>query len=158
MAVFEGKGKAEGGRYLVAAARFNEWITRRLLEGALKTLREAGCPEDGVDVAWVPGSFELPLAARTAAATGRYRAVVCVGAVIRGETTHHVHIAAECARGIQEAAVATGIPVTFGVITADSVALAEERSRTDGGRNIGAEAARAAVEAVRVLDSIRKGG
>jgi len=152
--VFEGSRQDAAGRYLVVVARFNRWITERLLEGATRALAGAGVASERVDVAWVPGSFEIPAAARAGAATGRYRAVVCLGAVIRGETSHDEHVAAGCVQGLQAAAAATTIPITFGVITADNFDQAEARARLDGGRNMGADAARAAVEMATLLDRL----
>lgn len=154
MTVFEGEPRDPKGRYLVVVARFNHWITDRLLQGAVRALGEAGVSADGVDVARVPGSFELPAAARAGAGTGRYRGVICLGAVIRGETSHDEHVAAGCVQGIQAVAASSEVPITFGVITADSFDLAEARARLDGGRNMGADAARAAVEMATLLDRL----
>jgi 6,7-dimethyl-8-ribityllumazine synthase len=137
-------------------AEFNRWITNRLLQGALRAFTAAGIRASRVDVAWVPGSFELPAAARAGAATGRYRAVVCLGAVIRGETTHDEHVAAGCVMGLQAVAASTNVPVTFGVITANTFDQAAARARLDGGRNMGAGAARAAVEMATLIDRLSR--
>jgi len=158
MGKLEGDRKAGSGRYIVIGSRFNGWITERLSEGAVAKLKELGCAEKDVDVAWVPGSFELPLAARAAASSGRFRGVVCVGAVIRGETTHHKHVASGCVAGLQEVMQSTGIPVGFGVITADDMGQAEARARAGGGRNLGADAAAAAVEMASLVEKLRKAG
>jgi len=155
MATIEGDRKASSGRYLVVVAKFNKWITDRLLSGALAKLKELGCTDERVDVVWVPGSFEIPMAARIGAETKKYRAVICLGAVIRGETTHDEHVAAECVAGIQQAMQETGVPMMLGVITADTVEKAEARSIASGGRNMGADAAAAAVETVSALDQLR---
>lgn len=143
-------------RYLVLAAKFNHWITRRLLEGARRRFRQLRAKDGQVDVAWVPGSFELPAAARAAAVTGKYHGIVCLGAVIKGETSHDEHIAAACAHGIQTVAATTGVPVTFGVITAGSFDQAQARARLDGGRNLGADAAGAAVEMAALVDRLQR--
>lgn len=142
---------------MIIVARFNRWITERLLEGARRELKACGANDESVDVAWVPGSFELPQAALAGASAGRYRAVICLGAVIKGKTTHDEHIASSCANGIQAASAAAGIPVTFGVITAGSFELAEARCRLDGGRNLGADAAGAAVEMASLSDRLNRG-
>jgi len=138
------------------AARFNERISERLVEGAREALDEAKIPRDHVDVSWVPGSFELPLAASHLVATGRYAGVICVGVVIRGETPHFDYVAREAATGIREIAVATGVPVTFGVITA----LTEEQAWARAGGavgNRGREAAEAALEMAAFVDRVRSG-
>lgn len=138
------------GRFAIVAARFNEPITARLVEGARHAFAAAGVPESRVDVHWVPGSFELPLAARHLALSRRYAAIACVGVVIRGDTPHFEHVAREAAAGIREVALRTGVPVTFGVVTALSEEQAWERA---GGKvgNRGEEAAAAAVEMAAFL-------
>jgi 6,7-dimethyl-8-ribityllumazine synthase len=143
-------------RFAIVAARFNERISARLVEGAYEALDEAKIPRDHVDVHWVPGSFELPLAASHLVATGRYAGVICVGVVIRGETPHYDYVAREAATGIREIAVATGVPVTFGVITA----LTEEQAWARAGGavgNRGREAAEAALEMAAFVDRVRSG-
>ncbi len=134
-----------GMRFAVAAARFNRAIVEALLEGALEAFAGQGVGEDDVEVVQVPGAFELPLAARRLARTGRYEAVVSLGAVVRGDTPHFEYVAGECARGIATVTLETDVPVIFGVLTVDTQAQAEERT---GGRhgNKGAEAALAAME------------
>ena len=147
---------ARGARFAVVAGRFNERISARLVEGAHEALDEAKIPRDHVDVHWVPGSFELPLAASHLVATGRYAGVICVGVVIRGETPHYDYVAREAATGIREIAVATGVPVTFGVITA----LTEEQAWARAGGavgNRGREAAEAALEMAAFVDRVRSG-
>lgn len=138
-------------------ASFNRWITDRLLAGARSEFRRRGVPAAAVEVVRVPGSFELPAAARAGAATGRFAAVACLGAILKGETSHDAHIAAACAAGIERAGAETGVPVTFGVITADTVEQAEARARTGGGRNLGTGAARAAVDMAAVFARLRGG-
>jgi 6,7-dimethyl-8-ribityllumazine synthase len=156
MAIIEGDRRASSGRYLIVVARFNKWITERLLSGAMAKLKELGCAEDAIDVAWVPGSFELPIVARVGAETKKYRAVICLGAVIKGETTHDEHVASGCVAGIQKAMQETGVPIMLGVITADNVEKAEARSVASGGRNMGADAASAAVETVSAIENLRR--
>ena len=134
-----------GARFAVVAARFNERITKKLVEGALHAFGSAGVPSDAVEIHWVPGSFELPQAAAIIARTGRYAAIACVGCVIRGQTPHFEHVAREAAAGIQRVALATGVPATFGLITALTEEQAWERAGGDVG-NRGEEAAHAAVE------------
>ena len=144
-------------RFLIVASRFNRWITERLEQGARAEFARRGVAPADVETAWVPGSFEIPLAARAAAATGRYAGVACVGAILKGDTSHDRHIAEACVRGIGEAGTATGIPVTLGVITADTFEQAEARCRTDGGRNLGTDAAGAAVEMASLLARLKSG-
>jgi 6,7-dimethyl-8-ribityllumazine synthase len=152
----------EGSRVAVVVARWNEPITRRLLEAAVARLRAAGLSAEGLDVAWVPGSFELPLAADRLAAAGRYAAVVCLGAIIKGETIHDRVIAAAVAAGIEATGRAHGLPVIFGILTCDTLAQALARaggSEADGfAGNKGAESADAAVEMIGLLAAIAGAG
>ena len=143
----------DGARYAVVAGRFNEAITRRLLEGALDALVRHGADAEAVDVAWCPGAFEIPLVAQRLAETERYDAVICLGAVIRGATAHFDYVASGAASGCQQAALQTGVPVLFGVLTVDSIEQAWERAGTKAG-NKGAEAAAAAVEMVNLTAQI----
>lgn len=135
----------EGQRFAVVVARFNEFFTRQLLEGALAAFRRHGVPEDAVDVAWVPGSFEIPVVAKRLASTGRYAAVVCLGAIIRGATSHFDYVAAQAAAGVARAGLDTGLPVIFGIITTDDLDQAIDRSGAKAG-NKGFEAAVTAIE------------
>ncbi len=148
--VLEGDRQGRGVRVGVACARFNGGITWRLLEGTLAGLEELGVDRADVRVAWVPGAFELPLVARALSASAD--AVVCLGAVVRGDTGHYDLVAGECASGIQRVQLDTGVPVVFGVLTTDTVDQALERSRPDP-TNKGREAAVAAVEMHRLLRS-----
>jgi 6,7-dimethyl-8-ribityllumazine synthase len=148
---------ARGLRVAVIRARFHAEVADGLLSGALAALRDMGAADDGVSVVDVPGAFELPLAARAGAESGRFDAVVALGAVIRGETDHYEHIAREAAAGLAAVARETGVPVGFGVLTVDDEAQARARS-ADGPGNKGAEAARAAVAMVHVLRALRKDG
>ena len=141
------------GRIVVVISRFNEGVTRRLLDGAMHALADAGYGEDRVDAVWVPGAFELAVTVRRALGTGRYRAAVALGAVIRGETPHFDYICAETARGLSDTARETGIPVGFGVLTCDTLAQAMARAGGEAG-NKGAEAAAAALETADTLDQI----
>jgi 6,7-dimethyl-8-ribityllumazine synthase len=151
-------GNREPGqeRYAVIAASFNEMVVRSLLDGALACFRALGIGDDRLEVVWVPGAFELPLAARTAAGTGRFDAVVCLGAVIRGETGHYDLVAGEAARGIQSAALETGIPILFGVLTTETLDQALDRAGGAHG-NKGWDAALAATQMVKALDDLRTG-
>ncbi len=135
-----------GLRVAIACGRFNDAITVRLLEGAQRALTAAGVKPDDIREVWVPGAFELPLAARALARSGTVDAVVCVGAVIRGETTHYDLVSGECARGLQQVQLETGVPIGFGVATTENIDQALARADGDGGHNIGADAAAAAIE------------
>ncbi len=142
-----------GPRVALACAEFNGGITDRLLTGALDGLEESGCDLGKAIVAWVPGAFELPVVAQHLARSGAVDAVICLGAVIRGDTGHYEFVAGECASGLQRVQLDTGVPVVFGVLTTDSVDQALERSRPDR-TNKGREAALTAVHTVRVLGSV----
>jgi 6,7-dimethyl-8-ribityllumazine synthase len=149
-------GPAGGGRRIaVVAARFNEVVTGRLVQGALDGLRSFGVAPDDVDVAWVPGAFEIPLIARRLADSGDYDAVICLGAVIRGDTAHFELVAGEAARGIAEVTRTTGVPVIFEVLATEDLAQAEARAGGAHG-NKGWEAARAALEMAALLDALPK--
>jgi 6,7-dimethyl-8-ribityllumazine synthase len=153
MRIIEGRPRGDGMRVGVVCARFNDLITERLLAGALDALRRHGVADDDVTVVWVPGAFEVPLAARSLAAAGEVQAVVCLGAVIRGATGHYEHVAGQAAAGIARAQLDTGVPVIFGVLTVETIEQAIERAGTKAG-NKGAEAAVAAIEMVDLLRQI----
>jgi 6,7-dimethyl-8-ribityllumazine synthase len=155
MRELRGDFASRGRRFAVAAARFNELVVSKLVEGAVACLRAHGVAEDDLDVAWVPGAFELPLAARMLAATGTYDGVVCLGAVIRGETAHFDHVAGQAAAGIREAGEATGVPVIFGVLTTDTLEQALDRAGGKHG-NKGWDAAMAAMEMASLLEQVPK--
>jgi 6,7-dimethyl-8-ribityllumazine synthase len=138
----------------ILVSRYNELVTTRLLEGALACCREAGLAREAVDVVWLPGAFELPVAAAAAADTGRYCCLVALGAVIRGETPHFEYVAAETARGLTNVAVSRGIPVGFGVLTVDTMQQAVDRAGGAAG-NKGHEAASAALRAADALSQLR---
>ena len=142
------------GRVAILASRYNELITTRLLEGALACCREAGVPAEQVDVVWVPGAFELPVAAAAAAGTKRYACLVALGAVIRGDTPHFDYVAGEAARGLNAVAVAHALPVGFGVLTVDTMQQAVDRAGGSAG-NKGHEAAAAALQAADVIAQLR---
>ena len=153
MQLIEGRLDGAGLRIGVVCARFNDLITERLLAGARDGLVRNGVDDDAMTVAWVPGSFEIPLVARTMAASGRFDAVICLGAVIRGATGHYEQVANQCAAGIARAALDTGVPVIFGVLTTETIEQAIERAGTKAG-NKGFEAALGAIETVRVLQQL----
>ncbi len=150
MKTYEGSHDASGLRFAIVVSRFNEFVTGRLLAGACDALAKAGARDDAIEVVHVPGAFEIPLVARRVAQSGRCDAVICIGAVIRGETPHFEYISAEASRGIAQAAWDSDVPVVFGVLTTDNVDQAMERSGAPE-RNRGAEAARTAVEMATVL-------
>jgi 6,7-dimethyl-8-ribityllumazine synthase len=145
-----GRPRGEGCRIAVVCARFNDLVTERLLAGALDVLERHGTAPADVLVTWVPGSFEIPLVAQRLAASGRFDAVVALGAVIRGATGHYDMVAGQCAAGVQRAALDTGVPVVFGVLTTDTIEQAIERAGTKAG-NKGADAAVTALEMVDLL-------
>ena len=147
---FEGKLVAPKGRFAIVVSRFNEFITGKLLAGAMDAFVRHGVPGDGVDVAWSPGSFEIPLIAQRLAGSGKYAAVVCLGAVIRGATDHYQYVAAEVSKGVAAVSLNTGVPCIFGVLTCDTVEQAIDRAGTKSG-NKGADAALAAIEMANLL-------
>ncbi len=151
---FTGSVDGSGMRIAVVCGRFNDLITNRLLDGALAGLAIHGVKEDDVALAWVPGAFEIPLAAKTFALTGRYDAVIALGAVIRGDTAHFEYVAGPCAEGLQQAQLETGVPVVFGVLTTENLDQALERSDIDGD-NKGEESARTALEMADLLRKVR---
>ena len=153
---YEGNMIATGLRVGIVLSRWNAFITERLLEGALDTLKRHGADMDAVDVARVPGTFEIPLVTRKMAESGRYDAVICLGCVIRGSTPHFEYIAAEATKGIGQAALGSGVPVIFGVLTTDTIEQAIERAGTKAG-NKGAEAAGAAIEMANLLHALPGG-
>jgi len=150
---FEGKSNAPAGRLAVVVARYNESITSKLLQGALETLRARGVPDENVDVAWVPGAFEIPLVADRLAGSGRYRAVICLGAVIRGETSHDRQINRAVSLALMNSGLHWGLPVLFGILTCDTLEQAIHRSGGSQG-NKGSECAAAALEMVDLLGKL----
>ncbi len=153
--IIEGGFSAKGLKFAIVMARFNEFIGERLLEGALDTLRKCGAGEKDVDVVRVPGSFEIPLVVKALAERKRYDAIVCVGAIIRGDTPHFDYVAGEAAKGIARASVEYGLPVAFGIITADTLEQAIERAGTKSG-NKGRDAVLTAIEMANLMKNLSK--
>ncbi len=153
MNTLEGKLVAEGIKVGIVAARFNEFITSKLLGGAIDALTRENVKEDDVDIAWVPGAFEIPLVASRMAKSGKYDAIICLGAVIRGSTSHYDYVCAEVSKGIAQVSLNEGIPVMFGVLTTDTIEQAIERAGTKAG-NKGFECGQGAIEMVNLLKQI----
>ncbi|HEY3364243.1 MAG TPA: 6,7-dimethyl-8-ribityllumazine synthase [Symbiobacteriaceae bacterium] len=151
--VFEGHLNGSGLKFGIVVSRFNEFITGRLLSGAEDAIRRHGGDLEHMDVAWVPGAFEIPLVAQKMAASGRYDAVICLGAVIRGSTPHFDYVAAEVSKGVAHASLGTGTPIAFGVLTTDSIEQAVERAGTKAG-NKGFEAAVSAIEMANLVKAL----
>jgi len=145
----------KGQRYAIVVSRFNEFISSKLLSGAVDTLTRHGVDEDAIDVAWTPGSFEIPLVAKIMAESDKYDAVICLGAVIRGGTPHFDYIAAEVSKGVAQVGLASGVPTIFGVITTDTIEQAVERAGTKAG-NKGSDAALGAIEMANLLGGLKK--
>jgi 6,7-dimethyl-8-ribityllumazine synthase len=148
--VYEGNFAPPPGRFALVAARFNHFVVEHLVGGALDGLKRHGVADESVDLVWVPGSYEIPLVAQRLAAGGRYAAVICLGAVIRGDTGHYDHVAGEAAKGVAQAALKTGVPVIFGILTCDTLEQAINRAGAKSG-NKGFEAALTAIEMVNLL-------
>jgi len=155
MKVFEGNVVSENIRVGIVAARFNEFIVSKLVGGALDGLKRHGVKEEDVDVAWVPGAFEIPLIAKKMAQCGKYDAVICVGAVIRGSTTHYDYVCSEVSKGIASVSLSADIPVMFGVITTENIEQAIERAGSKAG-NKGYDCALGAIEMVNLIREIEK--
>ena len=151
--VFEGMLLGKGLKFGLVVSRFNEFVTKKLLEGAQDALLRHGVNQEDIEIAWVPGSFEIPLIAKKLAQTKRYDAVICLSAVVRGGTPHFDYIAAEVSKGIAKVGLETGLPVIYGVITADTLEQAIERAGTKMG-NKGFEAAVSAIEMANLVRSI----
>lgn len=150
--VFEGNLIGDNQRFGIVVARFNEFITNKLLSGCLDTLTRHGVKRENIDIAWVPGAFEMPLAAQKMVGRG-YDAVICLGAVIRGATPHFEYVSNEVTKGIAQVGLSTGVPVIYGVITSDTIEQAIERAGTKAG-NKGSDAAITAIEMVNLLNEI----
>ncbi|OIO38769.1 MAG: 6,7-dimethyl-8-ribityllumazine synthase [Candidatus Omnitrophica bacterium CG1_02_49_10] len=151
----EGQMVAKGKRFGIVASRFNDFITKKLLEGALDGLLRHGASESDIEVAWVPGSFELPAVAARLARSKRFDAVICLGTIVRGSTPHFDYIASECAKGIANVSMTTDVPTIFGVITADNLEQAIERAGTKNG-NKGRQAADNAIEMANLYKKLGK--
>ena len=155
MNIYEGKLIPENVKIGIIVARFNEFITSKLLGGALDTLKRHNVPEDSIDVAWVPGAFEIPLIAKKMAESGKYDAVICLGAIIRGSTSHYDLVCNEAAKGIAQVSLSSGVPVMFGVITTENIEQAIERAGSKAG-NKGSECAEGAIEMINLVRSIEE--
>ena len=153
--VYEGNLTATEGRYGIVIGRFNEFIGSKLLDGAIDALKRHGLPEENIDIAWVPGAFEIPFIAKKMADSKNYDAVITLGAVIRGNTPHFDYVASEVSKGVAQVGLSSSIPVIFGVLTVDSIEQAIERAGTKSG-NKGSEAAKTAIEMVNLIAAIDK--
>lgn len=153
MKIIEGELQAKGLKFGIIVSRFNDFITSKLLDGALDALRRHGADENNIEVVKVPGSFEIPTVARKLATKGTYNAVICLGTVIRGATPHFEYVAAEVSKGIASASIETGIPIAFGIITSDTIEQAVERAGTKSG-NKGWDAAITAIEMAQVMKKL----
>ena len=151
--VIEGFITAKGLKFGIVVARFNEFITSKLLSGALDTLHRHEANDDDIDVAWVPGAFEIPVVAKKMAESGKYDAVICLGAVIRGSTTHYDYVCNEVSKGTAQVGMQTGVPTIFGVVTTENIEQAVERAGTKAG-NKGVDSAMAAMEMANLLKKI----
>jgi 6,7-dimethyl-8-ribityllumazine synthase len=151
--VYQGALLAQGLRFALVVSRFNEFISFRLVDGAQDTLLRHGAREEDIEIAWTPGSFEIPLIAQKLAESKKYSAVICLGAIIRGGTPHFDYVAAEASKGIAKVGLDTGVPVIFGIITADTLEQAIERAGVKEG-NMGAKAAVGAIEMANLLKSL----
>ncbi len=151
---FEGKLYAqENDRFCIVVSRFNDFIGSKLLEGAIDTFKRLNVKEENIDVIWVPGAFEIPLSAKFAAETKKYAAIVTLGAIIRGATTHYDYVCAELSKGIASVSMSSGVPVLFGVLTTDTIEQAVERAGTKAG-NKGAQCAQSAIEMANLIKKI----
>lgn len=155
MKIYEGKLVADSIKIGIVAARFNEFITSKLLSGALDGLKRENVKEEDIEIAWVPGAFEIPLIASKMAKSHKYDAVICLGAVIRGSTSHYDYVCNEVSKGIAQVSLNSGIPIMFGVLTTDTIEQAIERAGTKAG-NKGAECAQGAIEMVNLIRALDK--
>lgn len=153
--VKEGNLISSGKKFAIVAARFNEFITSKLISGAEDALLRHGASKEDITLFWVPGAFEIPLIAQKAAMSGKYDAVICVGAVIRGSTSHYDYVCSEVSKGIASVGLHTGVPVMFGVLTTESIEQAVERAGTKAG-NKGFDAAVGAIEMINLIDLIEQ--
>jgi 6,7-dimethyl-8-ribityllumazine synthase len=151
--VYEGTYAPPPGRFALVAARFNQFVVEHLVGGAVDALKRHGVADDAIDLVWVPGSYEVPLVARRLAGGGNYAALICLGAVIRGDTDHYDYVAGEAAKGVAQASLATGVPVIFGILTCDTLEQAINRAGAKAG-NKGFEAALTAIEMVNLLRNL----
>ena len=156
MNIYEGKLTGKGLKIGIVVARFNEFITSKLLSGALDVLKRHEVSEDDISVAWVPGSFEIPLVAKKMAESKKFDAVICLGAVIRGATTHYDYVCNEVSKGVAQVSLQTGVPAIFGVVTTENIQQAIERAGTKAG-NKGSDAAVSAIEMANLLRNLNEG-
>jgi len=152
--VLQGKMSANGKKFGLVVSRFNEFITRKLLDGTMDALLRHGAAEDSIEVAWVPGAFEIPAVAKRMAQSKKYDAVICLGCVIRGGTPHFDYVAAEVSKGVAMVGMESAVPVIFGVLTTDTIEQAIERAGTKAG-NKGVDAAESAIEMVNLYDQLK---
>lgn len=155
MKIYEGKLVADGVKIGIVAGRFNEFITSKLISGALDGLKRHNVDEDSIEIAWVPGAFEIPLVASEMAKSKKYDAIICLGAVIRGNTSHYDYVCNEVSKGIAHVSLDTGIPVMFGVITTENIEQAIERAGTKSG-NKGYDVAVGAIEMINLVKEIKR--
>lgn len=153
MKVIEGLLTVTNEKFCIIVSRFNEFICSKLLSGALDELRRHGVNDDNIDVVWCPGAFEIPLIAKKCAKTGQYSAIITLGAVIKGSTSHYDYVCAEVSKGVASVGLETGVPVIFGVLTTDNVEQAIERAGTKAG-NKGSDAAKSAIEMANLINKI----
>ena len=153
MSVYEGLLTVTNEKFCIVVSRFNEFISGKLLSGALDELKRHGVADSNIDVVWCPGAFEIPLIAKKCAKTGKYSAVITLGAVIKGSTSHYDYVCAEVSKGVASVGLETGIPVIFGVLTTDNIEQAIERAGTKAG-NKGADAAKSAIEMANLVSKI----
>lgn len=151
--IIEGHISGKGLKFGIVVARFNEFITSKLLGGALDTLHRHEAEDENVDVAWVPGAFEIPMVAKKMAESGKYDAVICLGTVIRGSTSHYDYVCNEVSKGVAQVGLSTGVPTIFGVLTTENIEQAIERAGTKAG-NKGADGAMAAMEMANLLKKV----
>lgn len=154
MKVYEGKLVSKEAKIAIVCGRFNELVTSKLLGGALDGLKRHNVPDENIEIAWCPGAFEVPLTAKKLAMSGRYDAVICLGAVIRGATSHYDYVCAEVSKGIAHIGLETGIPVMFGILTTDGIEQALERAGTKAG-NKGFDCAEGAIEMINLIKEIK---
>ena len=154
MKTIEGALTTNGEKFCIIISRFNEYIGSKLLSGALDELKRHGIAEDTIDVVWVPGAFEIPVIAKKCAKSGRYNAIITLGAVIKGSTSHYDYVCAEVSKGVASVSLETEVPVIFGVLTTDNLEQAIERAGTKAG-NKGADAAKAAIEMANLMSALK---
>lgn len=154
MKVHEGQLIAQDLKFAIVAGRFNEFITEKLINGAVDALKRHGVSEDNIELVWVPGAFEIPLVAKKIAEQKRFDAVICLGAVIRGATPHFEYVSSEVSKGIANVSLMTGVPIIFGVLTTDTIEQAIERAGTKAG-NKGFEAAMSAIETANLIRQLK---